>query len=83
MILHKFLNDILNGRIFHLPIPGVLVEFDPSSYTVNEVDGSVTFMIAKRNETTLEVTVNFSTVPDSAKGDVGNVTLDPVIHLLV
>ena len=83
MILYKFLNDILNGRIFHLPIPGVLVEFDPSSYTVNEGDGSVTFMIAKRNETTLEVTVNFSTVPDSAKCDVGNVTLDPVIHLLV
>ena len=79
MILHKFLNDILNRRIFHLPIPGVLVEFDPSSYTVNESDGSVTFMITKRNETTLEVTVNFSTVPNSA---IGNVTLDPVIHQL-
>ena len=49
-----------------------MVEFDPSSYTVNEDDGSVTFMIVKRNETTLSITVNFSTVPGSA---VGNVTL--------
>ena len=49
---------------------GVVVEFDPSSYIVNEDDGFVTFTIVKRNETTPSITVNFSTVSDTAKGNV-------------
>ena len=47
-----------------------MVEFDPSYYTVNEDDRSVTFMIVKRTPTILSVTVNFSTVPGTAKGSV-------------
>ena len=64
------LNDILNRKIFHFLILGIVVEFDPSSYTVNEDDGSVTFMIVKQTQTTLSITVNFSTVPGTAKGNV-------------
>ena len=60
-----FFNEFLN---FHLPIPGSVVEFDHSSYTVYEDDSLVTFTIVKRTPTTLSITANFSTVPDSAEG---------------
>ena len=56
--------------IFHSHIPGIIVEFDPSSYTVNEDDGFVNFTIVKQDETTLSITVNFSTVSGTAKGNV-------------
>ena len=64
------LNDILSRKIFHSHIPGVVVEFDNSSYAVNEDDGFVNFMIVKWTQTTLSITVNFSTVPGTAKGNV-------------
>ena len=46
----------------------MLVEFDPTSYTVNEDAGFVTFTIVKRTQTTEDVTVRFNTVPGSAEG---------------
>ena len=45
----------------------VVVEFEPTLYTVPETD-DVIFRIVKRTATTEDVTVLFSTSPDSAEG---------------
>ena len=47
----------------------VVVEFEPTAYTVPETD-DVIFRIVKRNTTTEDVTVLFSTSPGSAEGRV-------------
>ena len=44
----------------------VLVEFEPTSYTVDEEDGVVRFTIVKRTPTTQPVTVLFTTQDGSA-----------------
>jgi len=46
----------------------VIVQFQPSSYTVNEDEGVVTFSIVKRTQTTQDVTVQFTTQDGSATG---------------
>ena len=43
-----------------------MVEFQPNSYTVNEDDGIVSFVLVKRTPTTQDVTVQISTVGGSA-----------------
>ena len=45
----------------------VVVEFEPTLYTVPETD-DVIFRIVKHTATTEDVTVLFSTSPDSAEG---------------
>ena len=47
----------------------VVVEFEPTLYTVPETDDAI-FRIVKRNTTTENVTVLFSTSPGSAEGRV-------------
>ena len=47
----------------------VVVEFEPTAYTVPETDDAI-FRIVKRNTTTEDVTVLFSTSPGSAEGRV-------------
>ena len=44
----------------------VVVEFQPNSYTVDEDDGIVSFVLVKRTPTTQDVTVQISTVGGSA-----------------
>ena len=46
----------------------VIVEFQPSSYTVDEDEGVVRFSIVKRTRTTQGVTVQFTTQNGSATG---------------
>lgn len=54
-----------------------MVEFQPNSYTVNEDDGIVTFVLVKRTPTTQDVTVQISTVGGSAtSGTIHNITYD-------
>ena len=45
----------------------VVVEFEPTTYTVPETD-DVIFRIVKRTTTTEDVTVLFSTFPGTAEG---------------
>ena len=52
----------------------VVVEFEPTIYTVPETDDAI-FRIVKRNTTTEDVTVLFSTSPGSAAGRVACETL--------
>ena len=52
----------------------VVVEFEPTAYTVPETDNAI-FRIVKRNTTTEDVTVLFSTSPGSAEGRVACETL--------
>ena len=47
----------------------VVVEFEPAVYTVPENNDAI-FRIVKRNATTEDVTVLFSTSPGSAEGRV-------------
>ena len=47
----------------------VVVEFERTAYTVPETDDAI-FCIVKRNTTTEDVTVLFSTSPGSAAGRV-------------
>lgn len=44
----------------------VVVEFQPNSYTINEEDGVVTFIIVKQSQTTEVVEVQFHTQDGSA-----------------
>ena len=48
------------------PLSEVIVEFEPSSYTVDEDVGVVRFSIVKRTQTTQDVTVQFTTQDGSA-----------------
>ena len=55
----------------HITLPSstvVEIEFDPTSYTVNEDDGTVTLIVRKTGENEIPVTVDISTSPDSAGG---------------
>ncbi len=45
------------------------MEFDPTSYTVNENDGYVEFIILKKTATTQPITIQFTTQPDTATGE--------------
>ena len=46
----------------------VEIEFDPTSYTVNEDDGTVTLIVRKMGENEIPVTVDISTSAGSAGG---------------
>ena len=46
----------------------VNIEFDPTSYTVNEDDGTVILFVQKTGESAIPVTVDISTSPGSARG---------------
>ena len=59
------LEDIFQTSV-NLFTNAVLVEFDPTSYTVNEEDRVVLFTIVKRTPTTQPVTVQFTTQDGSA-----------------
>ena len=48
--------------------PAVTVEFDPTSYTVDESGGLVNITVAKRGQTTQTVSVTFTTMDGSATG---------------
>ena len=48
----------------------VTIQFNPTSYLVNETDGSVTFTIEKIGSTTQSVSVNFRTVDGTATGNI-------------
>jgi len=52
---------------FHT-LAAVVVEFDPTTYTVAESEGVVMFRVVKRTMTTQPVSVFFSTSPDTATG---------------
>ena len=58
-------------------IPVVTVEFDPTSYTVNENAGTVRFVIVKRESSTSDIMVLFSTRNDSATGIIMNAMESP------
>ena len=45
------------------------VEFDPASYTVDESDRYANITIVKRGQTTLPVSVSFTTADGSAVGE--------------
>ena len=49
--------------------PAVTVEFEPTSYTVDESDRYANITIVKRGETTLPVIVSFTTADGSAIGE--------------
>ena len=51
---------------FPLLFSAVIVQFQPSSYIVNEDEGVVRFTIVKRTQTTQDVTVQFTTQDGSA-----------------
>ena len=52
------------------PFAAVVVEFDPTMYTVTESEGAVVmFRIVKRTNTTQPVSVLFSTSPGTATGN--------------
>ena len=76
------MNSITFQRL--LALSGVLVEFDPLEYPVDEaMNARVTFIIVKRTQTTREVAVLFSTQDGSATGwytvadHSGNVVREP------
>ena len=46
----------------------VQIEFDPTSYTVNEDDGTVTLIVRKTGDSEINVTVDISTSVGSAGG---------------
>ena len=46
----------------------MIIEFQPSSYTVDEDEGVVRFTIVKKTDTTHDVTVQFTTQDGSATG---------------
>ena len=52
--------------VFYSSASSVIVQFQPSSYTVDEDEGVVTFTIVKRTQTTQDVTVQFTTQDGSA-----------------
>ena len=60
----------------------VIVEFDPTTYTVTESGGAaVMFRIVKRTVTTKPVSVLFSTSPGTATGNTSfHVMYLPVLH---
>ena len=58
----------MNSRIFTFP-SDVLVEFDPTSYTVLESGRFVNITIVKRGQTTQTVSVDFSTADGTATGE--------------
>jgi len=45
------------------------VQFDPTSYTVDESDRYANITIVKRGQTTFTVSVNFNTTDGSATGE--------------
>ena len=47
----------------------MIVEFDPTSYTVSESSVFVSITVVKRGETTQTVSVDFSTSDDTATGE--------------
>jgi len=54
----------------HNHFAAVVVEFDPTTYTVTESEGAVVmFQIVKRTMTTQPVSVFFSTSPGTATGN--------------
>jgi len=50
------------------PSPVVMVEFDPTSYTVSESSLFANITVVKRGQTTLAVNVDFTTADDTALG---------------
>ena len=54
--------------IFTSP-PDVLVEFDPTSYSVSESGRFVNITIVKRGQTTQTVSVDFNTADGTATGE--------------
>ena len=49
--------------------PAVTVEFDPTSYTVDESDRFANITVVKRGETTQTVSVSFTTADGNATGE--------------
>ena len=54
--------------IFTSP-PDVLVEFDPTSYTVSESGRLANITVVKRGQTTQTVSVSFTTADGTATGE--------------
>ena len=52
------------------PSPAVTVEFDPTSYTVSESGSFANITVVKRGQTTLTVSVDFTTADGTAVGEV-------------
>jgi len=46
----------------------VMVEFDPTSYTISESDPFANLTVVKRGSTTLTISVEFTTADNSAIG---------------
>ena len=53
----------------------VEIEFDPTSYTVNEDDGTVTLIVRKRGQNEIPVTVVISTSTGSAGGSYAHMSI--------
>lgn len=65
---HTHSNTLFILIIFPFPLYkySVVVEFQPNSYTINEEDGVVAFIIVKQSQTTEAVEVQFHTQDGSA-----------------
>jgi len=46
----------------------VVVEFERSQYTVSESDGFANITVVKQRESTVPISVEFTTADDSARG---------------
>ena len=62
-VLQGFTDDIIL-----LPSTVVEIEFNPTSYTVNEDDGTVILIVQKTGQNEIPVTVDISTSTGSAGG---------------
>lgn len=51
-----------------LSLSVVMVEFDPTNYTVSESDAFANITVVKQGQTTLAASVEFTTADDSAIG---------------
>ena len=67
----KFQPDIfITFQAFiHTFSPAVIVEFDPTSYAVSESSRFANITVVKRGQTTLAVSVDFTTADDTAIGE--------------
>ena len=59
------MQSVVNPQVLSL-FSAVIVEFDPTSYTVSESDLFANITVVKRGESTLAVSVEFTTANDSA-----------------
>ena len=63
------MSEIIPIIFFFTFSAAVIVEFDPTSYTVSESGRFANITVVKRGQAALEVNVDFATVDDTAIGE--------------